>query len=433
MDLFDYMKKEALKDNAPLASRMRPRNLSEIVGQKQILGEGKMLRRIIEADRLSSIILYGPPGTGKTTIAKVIAGTTSCLFSQINATTSGKKDMEAIIKDAEHNLGLYQKKTILFIDEIHRFNKSQQDYLLPFVEDGRIILIGATTENPYFEVNQALLSRSDIYRLELLQEEELVELLKVAVLDTERGLGNEGLKVEEEAYHYIAKVAAGDARRALNALEIAALSSQNHHITLEVAKESIQKKVASYDKSGDNHYDTISAFIKSMRGSDPDAALIYLGKMLDAGEDIKFIARRIMILAAEDIGMADPFALVLATSCSQAIERIGLPEASIILAEAVVYMSTAPKSNSSYLGILNARARLKEDPCLVPAHLRDGHYSGASQLGNALGYLYPHDYPNHYVSQTYLPESLLNEKFYEPSQEGYEKKIRTFLEKLKGE
>ena len=336
MDLFDYMKETTLENESPLASRMRPTTLEEVVGQEHIIGKDKLLYRAIKADKLGSVIFYGPPGTGKTTLAKVIANTTSARFTQLNATTAGKKDMEEVVKEAQQHLGMYGKKTILFVDEIHRFNKGQQDYLLPFVEDGTLVLIGATTENPYFEVNGALLSRSIIFELKSLEKKDIRKLLDRAVTDPVKGLGSYHAEVSEEALDFLADLAGGDARAALNAIELGILTTERSadgkiHVDLETAQECIQKRVVRYDKTGDQHYDTISAFIKSMRGSDPDAAVYYLAKMLYAGEDIKFISRRIMICAAEDVGMADPQALVVATAAAQAIERIGMPEAQIIL------------------------------------------------------------------------------------------------------
>lgn len=335
MDLFDYMKETTLENESPLASRMRPTTLEEVVGQEHIIGKDKLLYRAIKADKLGSVIFYGPPGTGKTTLAKVIANTTSARFTQLNATTAGKKDMEEVVKEAQQHLGMYGKKTILFVDEIHRFNKGQQDYLLPFVEDGTLVLIGATTENPYFEVNGALLSRSIIFELKSLEKKDIRKLLDRAVTDPVKGLGSYHAEVSEEALDFLADLAGGDARAALNAIELGILTTERSadgkiHVDLETAQECIQKRVVRYDKTGDQHYDTISAFIKSMRGSDPDAAVYYLAKMLYAGEDIKFISRRIMICAAEDVGMADPQALVVATAAAQAIERIGMPEAQII-------------------------------------------------------------------------------------------------------
>ena len=422
-----------MESESPLASRLRPTTLDEVVGQQHIIGKDKLLYRAIKADKLSSIIFYGPPGTGKTTLAKVIANTTSADFTQINATSAGKKDMEEVISQAKNNQGMYGKKTILFIDEIHRFNKGQQDYLLPFVEDGTIILIGATTENPYFEVNGALLSRSVIFELKKLTKEDLRTLLLRAVNDKEKGMGSYHAKIDEDALEFLSDVANGDARAALTAIELGILTTERSedgiiHITLDVASECIQKRVISYDKTGDNHYDTISAFIKSMRGSDPDAAVYYLARMLYAGEDIKFIARRMMILASEDIGNADPMALVVATSAAQAVERIGMPEAQIILSQAVTYLASAPKSNAACNAIFSAMETVKHTKTSsVPAHLQDAHYKSAERLGHGLGYKYPHDFPNHYVTQQYLPDGLTDRKFYEPSENGYEKKIREYF------
>lgn len=436
MDLFDYMRENSMKDNSPLAQRMRPRNLDEVVGQRHIIGPDKLLYRAIKADKLSSIIFYGPPGTGKTTLAKVIANTTSADFRQINATVAGKKDMEDVVAAAKNNMGMYGRKTILFVDEIHRFNKGQQDYLLPFVEDGTLILIGATTENPYFEVNSALISRSIIFELKALEKEDILTLIHTAVYDKERGMGAYDAVIDEDAAEFLADIANGDARNALNAVELGIMSTNRSddgkiHITLEVAQECIQKRVIRYDKTGDNHYDTISAFIKSMRGSDPDAALYYLARMLYAGEDIKFIARRIMICASEDVGNADPQALVVAVSACQAIERIGMPEAQIILAQAVTYIATAPKSNASYVGIDKAMAQVAgEKTAVIPPHLQDAHYKGAAKLGHGTGYLYAHDYPMHYVKQQYLPDTLVGRKFYEPTDNGYEKQICEHMKRL---
>ena len=436
MDLFDYMRENSMKDNSPLAHRMRPRNLDEVVGQRHIIGPDKLLYRAIKADKLSSIIFYGPPGTGKTTLAKVIANTTSADFRQINATVAGKKDMEDVVEAAKNNLGMYGRKTILFVDEIHRFNKGQQDYLLPFVEDGTIILIGATTENPYFEVNSALISRSIIFELKALEKEDILSLIHTAVYDKERGMGAYDAVIDEDAADFLADISNGDARNALNAVELGIMSTNRSedgkiHITLDVAEECIQKRVIRYDKTGDNHYDTISAFIKSMRGSDPDAALYYLARMLYAGEDIKFIARRIMICASEDVGNADPQALTVAVSACEAIERIGMPEAQIILAQAVTYIATAPKSNASYVGIDKAMAQVAgEKTAVIPPHLQDAHYKSAAKLGHGTGYLYAHDYPMHYVKQQYLPDTLVGRKFYEPTDNGYEKHIREHMKRL---
>ncbi len=436
MDLFDYMRETKKEKESPLASRMRPTTLDEVVGQQHIIGKDKLLYRAIKADKLGSIIFYGPPGTGKTTLAKVIANTTSAQFQQINATVAGKKDMEEVVKSAQDMLGMYQKKTILFIDEIHRFNKGQQDYLLPFVEDGTITLIGATTENPYFEVNGALLSRSSVFELYPLSKEDIRQLLTRAVCDKEKGMGSFQAEITKEALDFLADVAGGDARSALNAIELGILTTERGsdgiiHITLDVASECIQKRVVRYDKSGDNHYDTISAFIKSMRGSDPDAAVYYLAKMLYAGEDVKFIARRIMICAAEDVGNADPMALTVAVSAAQAVERIGMPESQIILSQAVLYVASAPKSNSAVNAIFAATESVKNVKTTIPVHLQDSHYKGSGKLGHGIGYEYAHDYPNHFSKQQYLPEEIKDARFYEPGVLGYEKHIGEWLQKLR--
>ena len=437
MDLFDYMRENTQKQEAPLASRLRPRTLDEIVGQKHILGKDKLLYRAIRADKLSSLIFYGPPGTGKTTIARVIANTTRADFTQLNATVAGKKDMEAVVNRAKDNLGMYGRKTILFVDEIHRFNKGQQDYLLPFVEDGTVILIGATTENPYFEVNGALLSRSVIFELKPLEKADILELIHRALTDTERGMGSYGADITEDAAEFLADIAGGDARSALNAVELGVLTTEQSedgriHLTQEVMAECIQKRTVRYDKTGDNHYDTISAFIKSMRGSDPDAAVYYLAKMIYAGEDERFIARRIMICASEDVGNADPMALTVAVSAAQAVERIGFPEAQIILVQAASYVACAPKSNSAVNAISAAMESVKTKRTSVPPHLQDAHYPGAGKLGHGTGYKYAHDYPNHYVEQQYLPDEVLGEKFYELSDNGYERQIKERFRKIKG-
>lgn len=439
MDLFEYMRENTMEKESPLAARMRPSTLAEIVGQKHILGEDKLLYRAIKADKLSSLIFYGPPGTGKTTIAKVIANTTSAEFTQINATVAGKKDMEEVVAKAKDILGMYGKKTILFIDEIHRFNKGQQDYLLPFVEDGTIILIGATTENPYFEVNGALISRSIIFELRPLEKDEVKALLRRALEDSEKGLGSYEACIDEDALEFLADVAGGDARHALNAIEIGVLTTERSedgkiHITLPVASECIQKRVVKYDKTGDNHYDTISAFIKSMRGSDPDAAVYYLAKMLYAGESVTFIARRMMICASEDVGMADPHALQVAVSASLAVERVGMPEAQIILSQAAIYIATAPKSNAAYEAINAASDCVKKTGNLkVPTHLQDAHYKGAAKLGHGIGYEYAHNYPKHYVQQQYLPDELVGTTFYRPTENGYENQVQEHMRWLKEE
>ncbi|MGN0437673.1 MAG: replication-associated recombination protein A [Lachnospiraceae bacterium] len=435
MDLFDYMREVNMEKESPLAKRLRPTTLDEVVGQKHIIGKDKLLYRAIKADKLSSIILYGPPGTGKTTLAMVIANTTSAVFKSLNATTAGKKDMEGVVEEAKNNFGMYQKKTILFIDEIHRFNKAQQDYLLPFVEDGTIILIGATTENPYFEVNKALISRSHIFRLEALDTEDIKELIKRAIYDCEKGMGSYHPEITEDALQFLADVSNGDARNALNAVELGVLTTApgpdgKIHITIEVAQECIQQRAIGFDKNGDSHYDTVSAFIKSMRGSDPDAAVFYLAKMLEAGESVTFISRRIMICACEDVGLADPQAIQVAVACAQAVERVGMPEAQIILANAAIYVAGAPKSNA----VVNAIFEAKDLVCskrtgAVPAYLRDAHYEGAKDLGH-VGYLYPHDYEENFVKQQYLPDEIKDASFYHPSKNGYEKQVKERLERL---
>ena len=438
MYLFDYMREQNMQNESPLANRMRPKTLEEVVGQQHIIGKDKLLYRAIRADKLSSVIFYGPPGTGKTTLAKVIAGATKAEFVSINATAAGKKDMEAVVEQAKNSLGMYGRRTILFIDEIHRFNKGQQDYLLPFVEDGTIILIGATTENPYFEVNGALLSRSVIFELKSLDKEDIRILLRRAVTDEERGMGAYHAVLEPDAEDFLADISNGDARAALTAIELGVLTTERSedgkiHITLDVAQECIQKRAVRYDKMGDQHYDTISAFIKSIRGSDPDAAVYYLARMLYAGEDIRFIARRMMISASEDVGNADPNALNVAVSAALAVERIGMPEARIILAQAATYLASAPKSNASYLAVDRATECMKQTMTApVPVHLQDSHYKGSEKLGHGLGYLYAHNYPNHYVEQQYLPDALKDEVFYEPTEIGYEKQIKEHLQFLRG-
>lgn len=435
MDLFDYMRSNTMEKESPLASRLRPRTLDEVVGQQEIIGRDKLLYRAIKADKLSSLIFYGPPGTGKTTLAKVIANTTSAQFVQLNATVAGKKDMEDVVKQAKDNRGMYGRRTILFVDEIHRFNKGQQDYLLPFVEDGTLILIGATTENPYFEVNSALISRSVIFELKPLSKEDICILIERAVYDKERGMGSYDAVIDKDALEFLADIAGGDARAALNAVELGILTTERSsdgkiHITLDVASECIQKRVVRYDKTGDNHYDTISAFIKSMRGSDPDAAVYYLARMLYAGEDIKFIARRIMICASEDVGNADPQALQVAVAAAQAVERIGMPEAQIILSQAVLYVATAPKSNSAVCAITDASNAVRTSKGTVPVHLQDSHYKGSAKLGHGIGYEYAHDFPKHFSHQQYLPDEVKERTFYHPSDSGYEKKIREHMKWL---
>ena len=436
MDLFDYMRETEKETESPLAARLRPVKLEEVVGQQHIIGKDKLLYRAIKADKVSSLIFYGPPGTGKTTLAKVIANATKAQFRQINATTAGKKDMEQVVREAQDARGMFGLKTILFIDEIHRFNKSQQDYLLPFVEDGTLTLIGATTENPYFEVNGALLSRSMIFELYPLETDDIMELIRRAVEDPERGMGAYDAEIGEEAARFLAEMSGGDARRALNAVELGIMTTERSadgiiHLTMDVVRECIQKRTARYDKSGDNHYDTISAFIKSMRGSDPDAAVYYLARMLEAGEDPVFIARRIMICASEDVGNADPNAIVVAVNCSMACERIGMPESQIILSQAAEYVATAPKSNTAVESIMAARKSVQETGSLpIPGYLQDAHYKGAQGLGRGIGYQYAHVYEDHYAGQPMLPEQLRGERFYVPSDNGYEKKIREHMASL---
>ena len=433
MDIFDYARNINSEKESPLASRLRPTTLEEVVGQEHIIGKGKLLYRAIKADKISSVIFYGPPGTGKTTLAKVIANTTSAEFTQLNATVAGKKDMEEVVEKAKNNMAMSGKKTILFVDEIHRFNKGQQDYLLPFVEDGTVILIGATTENPYFEVNTALISRSIIFELQPLTAENIKTLIYRAVNDAEKGMGVYNAVIDEEAVDFLAELSNGDARTALNAVELGVLTTDpgkdgKIHITLQVAEQCIQKRALRYDKGGDNHYDTISAFIKSMRGSDPDAAVYYLAKMLYAGESVDFIARRIMICAAEDVGLANPQALVVATSAADAVHRVGMPEAQIILSEAVIYVATSPKSNGAYNAIFSAMSTVNNTTTeKVPTHLMDAHYKGSAKLGHGIGYKYAHDYPNHYVDQQYLPDGLVGTKFYEPGDLGYEQEVKEYF------
>ncbi|AMJ41117.1 AAA family ATPase [Anaerotignum propionicum] len=439
MDLFEYNRSLRGNGDSPLAARMRPKTLEEFVGQEHIVGKDRLLYRAIKGDRISSVVFYGPPGTGKTTLAKIIANTTKSEFRQINATTAGIKDIKEVVSEAKDRQGMYGTKTILFIDEIHRFNKTQQDALLPHVEDGTIILIGATTENPYFEVNKALVSRSIIFQLKPLEQKDIEKLLLWAIKDVERGMGAYQGEIDLDALAFLADTANGDARTALNALELAILTTDKGndgkiHITLPVAEECIQKRALNYDKNGDNHYDTISAFIKSMRGSDPDAALYYLAKMIYAGEDPKFIARRIVICASEDVGNADPHALQVAVAAMQAVDFIGLPEGRIPLAQAVTYVACAPKSNAAYMGINKALEDVKNiRVSSVPPHLKDSSYGGSKEMGNGIGYLYAHNYPNHYVKQQYLPDELLGTKYYELSDSGVEKRIKEYMRRLKGD
>lgn len=433
---FDLNFDEKISDQAPLAVRMRPKTLDEFVGQTHIVGKGKLLYRLIVADKLSSVVFYGPPGTGKTTLAKIIANHTNSVFYELNAVTSGKKEITEVLEKAKNNLGVYNQKSILFIDEIHRFNKAQQDALLPSVEKGLITLIGATTENPYFEINSPLLSRSTIFEFKGLTKDDLTKLIKRAITDQESGYGMMKVILAPDALDYLADVSNGDVRRALNALELGILTIDKNekgqiYFDLESAQECIQQKAVQYDKDGDNHYDTISAFIKSIRGSDPDAALYWMAKMLAAGEDPKFIARRIVISASEDIGNAEPLALTVAMAAAQAVDFIGMPEARINLAQAVVFLACSPKSNASYLAIDDAlQAVRKASNSRVPAHLQDSHYKGSKDLGRGLNYLYPHSYPGHYIPQQYLPDDLKDVQFYIPGELGHEKKMKAYLEKI---
>lgn len=436
MDLFDHKLEDRLKTEAPLAARMRPRTLDEIVGQDHIVGPGKLLRRAIEADRLfSSILLWGPPGTGKTTLATVIAQTTHSHFETISAVLAGVGELRRVIEEAVERRKLYNIRTILFIDEVHRWNKAQQDALLPHVENGLLTLIGATTENPYFEVIKALVSRSRVFQLNPISDDKLEELLDRAVQDKERGFGNMPVKLWEDARQHLVHSVNGDARNALNALELAIDTTPpdalgNIQITLDIAQESIQQRVIQYDKNGDAHYDTISAFIKSVRGSDPNAALFWLAKMIQAGEDPKFILRRLMILAGEDIGLADPQGLVIATAASNAFEKMGLPEGIYPIVEATLYLATAPKSNSAgaYFKVLEMIQ--KDGTGEVPLHLMDANRD-AKAMGHGKDYKYPHVFPEHYVDQQYMPDEFNGMKFYEPSDQGYEKTIKDRMAKLK--
>jgi putative ATPase len=428
MDLFSYSNQVENNQTAPLAVRMRPRILDEFIGQNDIIGEDKFLRKMIDGDNLPSMILFGPPGTGKTTLAQIIANSTGSYFEKLNAVSAGIADIRKIVEAAKERLGFYRQRTIVFIDEIHRFNKGQQDVLLPYVEDGRIILIGATTENPYFEVNAALLSRMRVIRLKSLGVTELVAIMEQAIADHERGLGKFNLVYDQETLSIIADLSGGDARVALNIIEQSAtmMSSMNtKKITISILKEVVGERIQPYDKSGDHHYDIVSAFIKSMRGSDADAAVHYLARMVAAGEDVKFIARRIVICAAEDVGNADPQALVVAMAAAQAVQFIGMPEARIILSQAVIYIATAPKSNACYMAIDQAINDLKQKNCgSVPLHLRDAHYQGAKKLGHGANYLYPHNYEGNIVKQQYLPDTLVGTVYYRPSKNGKEENIK---------
>ncbi len=429
-----FTSSENLIKDSPLAARMRPQTLEEYVGQKHILGEGKLLTRAIGSDRVSSIILYGPPGSGKTTLALCISQKTQSHFERINAVSSNVDEMRKIIAGAQQRRSMSGRKTLLFIDEIHRFNKAQQDVLMPDIEEGNIILIGATVFNPFFALVSPLLSRSLVFELEALTKEDILTVLHRALIDKEKGIGFLNIDAKEDALEFLANICDGDARKALNTLEIAALTTPKNAkgqivLNIQTIEESIQKKQVQYDASGDEHYDTISAFIKSMRGSDPDATLYWMAKMIYAGEDPRFISRRIVICASEDVGNADPQALVLATSAMQATEFVGLPEARIILAQAAVYVACAPKSNAVYLGIDKALDEVKTKKIAsVPKHLKDAHYKGAHKLGHGEGYKYAHDYPNHYVFQEYMP---IQATFYEPTNQGYEAKIKERFKKLK--
>ncbi len=436
MNIFDLQYENSIKKKGPLAERMRPLNLDYFVGQKHIVGKGKILNRAISADKLSSAIFYGPPGTGKTTLAKIIAEKTKNNFTTLNAVTSGIKDIKEKINFAVDELSIYNKRTILFIDEIHRFNKAQQDALLPYVENGTIILIGATTENPYFEVNPALISRSLVFEFKQITNDDIKSVLKKALSDKERGYGDKNIEVSESALDIIIDNSNGDVRKALSALELGVETTQvdkNEIIKIDddVAQECIQNKKIIYDKNGDNHYDTISAFIKSMRGSDPDATVYWLAKMIKGGEDPKFIGRRIIICASEDVGNADPRALEVAVNAFKAIEIIGMPEGRIILAQAAIYIACAPKSNASYIAINRAMADADKNSLEIPSHLRDKSYSGATKLNRGVSYKYPHDYDKFYVKQQYLPDNLTNTNYYEPKESGYEARMKKFLDYLK--
>lgn len=441
MDLFEMMSKKALENQAPLAERMKPETLEAFFGQENIIGEGKLLTKLIRADRLSSILLYGPPGSGKTSLAKIIANTTEAEFITMNAVTAGVKDIRETVQIAKDNLSMRQKRTVLFIDEIHRFNKAQQDALLPFVEDGTLILIGATTENPYFEVNSALISRSSVFRLERLSAENIIKILRQALGDAEKGLGTYPVHIEEDVLRYIADMSDGDARRALNVLELAVLSKPDLDdeidITLTDVDDCLQRRGMRYDKGGDNHYDIVSAFIKSMRGSDPDAALFYLGKMIYGGEDPRFIARRIVICAAEDVGNADPMALCVAMNAAQAVDFIGMPEGRILLAQAVTYIACAPKSNAAYQGIDAVLDDIAHrDTGTIPYALKDGtslklERGYGNEAEGQQRYRYPHAFEGHYVRQQYLPDAVKETRYYEPTDQGYEAEMKAYLNRTK--
>lgn len=425
-----------MNSNEPLAFRMRPKTLDDYVGQEHVLGKDKILYRTIKADRLSSIILFGPPGCGKTSLARVISETTKYKFYKINAVTSGVADIKKVIEETKNFMINPIGKSILFIDEIHRFNKLQQDALLPFVENGTIILIGATTENPYFEVNKALISRSMVIKLEPLTQENIFSILKKA-LESKDGLGEYNIKIEDETLRKLAIISNGDVRTALNGLEIAVLTTKMGsdgyiEITDEIIKNSVQDRKAIFDKNGDTHYDNISAFIKSMRGSDPDATVFYLARALNGGEDPMFLARRIVICASEDVGLANPNALVVANAAMQAVHMVGMPEARILLSQAAAYVASAPKSNACIMAVDKALEMVRsQNTGQVPPYLRDAHYGGAKKLGHGIGYKYAHDYPEHYVKQQYLPDELKEERFYVPTENGYEKKIKAHLKHLR--
>lgn len=437
MDLFSAAGECLRQKEAPLAARMRPESLEDFFGQEEIVGPGRLLRRSIQADRLSSMIFYGPAGTGKTTLALLVAKYTKAHFEKVNAVTSGVSEVRRIIHEAKERRNYHQQKTVVFIDEIHRFNKSQQDALLPAVEDGTILLIGATTENPYYEVNSPLLSRSRVFRLTPLTKEDMRKIIKRALADQEKGLGEYRVDLAPEALDHLLRVADGDARAALNGLEVAVLSTEPgvdgvRSITPEIIEESMQQRILRYDKNGEGHYDTISAFIKSIRGSDPDAAVFYLARMIAAGEDPRFIARRMVVHAAEDIGMADPRALQVAVSAAQALEMVGLPEARIPLTEAAIYLATAPKSNSVVVAIDEAMEDVRDlEQGGIPLHLRDASHPGSKKIGYGVGYKYPHDYPGHYVRQQYLPDEVKERKYYSAGDLGYEAEVKKRMAYLK--
>jgi len=431
MSLFEASEEANRRQAQPLAARMRPRSLGEFVGQEHFLGEGKLLRRLLKADRLGSLIFYGPPGTGKTTLARLLATETRSTFRQLSAVTSGVKDLREVLNEARERLETAGRKTLLFIDEIHRFNKAQQDALLPDVEDGIVTFVGATTENPFFAINSALVSRSRVFQFEPLTNEQIKQLLRRALADRQRGLGCYQVTMQEDALDFLAETSDGDARRALSALEIGVLSATDSPVlfTRQLAEESVQRKAIQYDRDGDTHYDTISALIKSIRGSDPDAALYWLARMLEGGEDVRFLARRLVILASEDVGNADPAALPLAVSTAQASELVGLPECQLSLAQAVTYLACAPKSNAATVGIGEARQDVREGRILpVPVHLRDSHYAGAKRLGQGQGYQYAHDHPEGIAAQDYLG---IEREYYRPTDRGFERELAERLVQIR--